>query len=336
MKFTDLFIKRPVLATVVSFMLLVLGLRAIYSLPVRQFPFTENAVVTVTTVYTGADPALIAGFITTPLETSIMQANGIDYLTSISRQGISTIQAYLRLNWDSNKALTEINTKVNAVLNLLPKESQLPAMSIAIGESIDSMYIGFYSEVLGPNQVTDYIIRLVQPKLQSIEGVQLAEIIGSKPLAMRAWLDPLKMAAYGVTANDVQMALAANDFIAAVGRTDGEMNVMNLVVETGLSTAKEFQQLVVKSSNGAIVRLKDLSNVDIGAENYDTSVSFDGKQAVYVGIKVAPTANLLSVIKAVREVFPEIQSQLPNGLSAKIVYDASEYVYSSIREVIRF
>lgn len=335
MKFTDLFIRRPVLATVVSLMLLVLGLRAIYSLPIRQFPFTENAVVTVSTVYTGADPALIAGFITTPLETSIMQANGIDYLTSISRQGISTIQAYLLLNWDSNRALTEINTKVNAVLNLLPKESQLPSMTVAIGETINSMYIGFYSDVLEPNQVTDYIIRLVQPKLQSIEGVQLAEILGSKPLALRAWLDPLKMAAYGVTANDVSVALAKNDFIAAVGRTDGEMTAINLVVETGLSTAKQFQELIVKTSNGAIVRLKDVANVDIGSETYDSSVSFDGKQAVYVGIKVAPAANLLTVVKSVRDAFVPIQEQLPNGLQAEIVYDASKYVYSSIHEVIR-
>lgn len=324
MKFTDIFIERPVLASVVSLLILVLGLRAIYSLPTRQFPFTENAVVTVSTVYTGADPALIAGFITTPLETSIMQANGIDYLTSISKQGLSTIQAYLRLNWDSNRALTEINTKVNAVLNLLPKESQLPSMSVAIGEPIDSMYIGFYSDVLASNQVSDYIIRLVQPKLQSIPGVQLAEILGNKPLALRAWLDPLKMAAFNVDANEVQIALGANDFIAAVGRTDGMTTTQNLVVDTGLTSAQEFEELAVKSRNGAIVRLKDVASVDIGAENYDTAVSFDGKQAVYVGIKVAPAANLLTVVDAVRKEFPFIQAQLPKGLDAQIVYDASE------------
>ncbi|MCL5024212.1 MAG: efflux RND transporter permease subunit [Nitrospirae bacterium] len=334
MNFTDLFIRRPVLATVVSLLILVLGVRSIRSLPIREFPETQNAVVTISTVYYGADPALVAGFITTPLENSIAQADGIDYLTSSSTQGLSTIQANLRLNYDPNKALTEISTKVNAVLNQLPRESQLPVITVAIGETIDSMYIGFYSDVLPTNKITDYLIRVVQPKLQAVEGVQTAEVLGAKQFALRAWLDPKKMAAYGVTGTYVSNALAANDFISAVGRTKGQMVTVELTAATGLHSVEEFRNLVIKSQNGAIVRLGDVANVTLGAEDYDTSVAFDGKSAVYIGIKVTPNANLLTVIRNVRGVFPSIEQQLPEGLGGRMVYDATKYVNSSIDEVI--
>ncbi len=335
MRFTDLFIHRPVLATVVSLFILVLGLRSIGLLPVREYPETENAVVTVTTTYTGADPALIAGFITTPLENSIAQANGIDYLTSSSTQNVSIITANLRLNYDANKAVTEINTRVNAVLNQLPQGSQQPVITLSIGEPIDSMYIGFYSQVLPTNKITDYLIRVVQPKLQTVEGVQTAEVLGIRQFALRAWLDPKKLAAYGLTATDINNALAANDFISAIGRTQGQMVTVNLTAATGLHSIDEFRNLVIKSQNGAIVRLGDVANVTLGAENYDTSVAFDGQKAVYIGIKVAPSANLLTVIDKVRKTFPTIQAQLPEGLNGKIVYDATKYVNSSIDEVVR-
>lgn len=334
MNITDIFIKRPVLATVVSLLILILGLRAAFDLPIRQFPKTENAVVTVTTIFYGADPAVIAGFITTPLETSIAQAEGIDYLTSSSTLSTSTIRAYLKLNYDSNTALSEINTKVNAVLNQLPRETQQPVLSIAIGETIDAMYIGFYSKELPANKITDYLIRIVQPKLQSIDGVKLAEILGSRQFAMRAWLDPVRMSGLGVTSQDVATALAANDFISAAGRTDGQMVVVNLTSETDLHSVDEFKKLIIKAQNGAIVRLEDVATVSLGSENYDTAVSFDGDDAVYIGIKVAPNANLLNVIDRVRKAFPDIAAQLPNGLSGKIVYDSTKYVYSSIEEVI--
>jgi multidrug efflux pump len=334
MKFTDIFIKRPVLATVVSLLILVLGLRSVGLLPVREFPETQNAVVTVTTVYTGADPSLVAGFITTPLENSIAQANGIDYLNSTSSQSVSTINANLRLNYDPNQALTEINTKVNAVINQLPDETQQPVLTIAIGETIDSMYIGFSSKVLPTNKITDYLIRVVQPKLQTVEGVQTAEILGMRQFAMRAWLDPDRMAAYGLTASDVSRVLVENNFISAVGRTEGQMISVNLTADTGLHTVEEFRRLAIKSNGGAIVRLEDVANVTLGAENYDTAVGFDGETAVYIGIKVAPTANLLTVIDRVRKAFPPIQEQLPEGLDGKIVYDATKYVNSSIHEVV--
>lgn len=335
MHFTDIFVRRPVLATVISLLILVLGLRSLGLLGVREYPATQNAIVTVQTVYTGADPALVSGFITTPLENSIAQANGIDYISSSSTQSVSKIQANLRLNYDPNKALSEINTKVNAVLNQLPGESQRPVITISVGESIDSMYIGFYSTTLAPNQITDYLIRVVQPRLQTVPGVQTAEIIGERRFAMRAWLDPQKMAAFGVTAADVSRRLAANDFISALGRTKGQMITLNLTAETGLHSVAEFSDLVIGSSKDAIVRLGDIARVSLGSENYDTEVAFDGKQAVYIGIKVVPSANLLTVVAGVRRVFPAIAEQLPEGLSGRIVYDATRYVDSSIHEVIR-
>ena len=257
MKFTDIFIRRPVLATVVSLFLLVLGLRSSGMLPVLQYPRMENAVVTVTTAYTGADAKLVAGFITTPLENSIAQANGIDYMTSTSTHGRSTITANLRLNYDSGKALTEINTKVNAVLNRLPPESQQPVFNIKVGRPIDAMYIGFASDILPPNKITDYLIRVVQPKMQAVDGVQTAELLGGKLFALRAWLNPNKLAAYGLTATDVRAALANNDYLSAVGSTKGQMVQVSLTASTSLHSLDAFRNLIIKQHNGAVVRLKE-------------------------------------------------------------------------------
>ena len=334
MNFTDIFIRRPVLATVLSLLILVMGLRSFSQLSVRQFPETQDAVVTVTTVYSGADPKLVAGFITTPLENAIAQANGIDYLTSTSTLSASTIQATLRLNYDYNKALTEINTQVNSVLNQLPPGTQQPVISVAIGDTIDAMYIGFSSKMLSTNQITDYLIRVVQPKLQTVEGVQTAEILGKRQFAMRAWLDPVKLAAFHVTPAEVSTALANNDFISAVGRTQGQMVTVNLTANTGLHSIEEFKNLVIRSQNGANVHLGDVARVTLGSEDYDTAVGFDGDTAVYIGIKVAPSANLLSVSQGIRKAFPSIQEALPSGLQAKIVYDSTKFVNSSIHEVI--
>ncbi|WP_115709911.1 efflux RND transporter permease subunit [Legionella sainthelensi] len=334
MRYTDIFIKRPVLATVISLMLLAMGLRSINSLPIMQYPFTENAIVTVTTTYTGADPDVIAGFITTPLENSIAQANGIDYMTSISSPSTSTITVNLRLNYDPLKALSDITTKVNAVLNQLPKNSQQPVITVSVGQTIDSMYIGFYSDELPINKITDYIIRVVQPKLQAVNGVQNAQILGNQTFALRAWLDPVKLAGYGISAAEIGAALANNDFISAVGRTDGQMFIQNLTASTNLTDVNQFKKMVIKAQNGAIIHLEDVATVSLGAQNYNSSVSFDGRTAVYVGIVVAPSANLLTVIDDIKKIFPTIQEQLPQGLNGKIVYDASLFVHSSIHEVI--
>jgi multidrug efflux pump len=335
MRFTDIFIRRPVLASVVSLLILVLGLRAMTTLQVLQYPKTQNAIVTITTIYYGAAPDVVAGFVTTPLEAAVAQANGIDYMTSNSQSGVSTISVYLRLNYDPDKALTEINTKINSVLNQLPAGTQQPSLSVRVGQTIDAMYIGFNSKVLGANQITDYLQRVVQPKLQAVPGVQTAELLGGKYFALRAWLDPEKLAAYGLTAADVSQALAANNYIAGVGTTKGQMVQVNLNASTDLHSLDSFRNLVLKQTATAIVRLKDVANVTLGNDDYESEVAFDGQGAVYIGIQVAPGANLLDVVKGVHAVFPGIQAQLPQGLNGVIVYDSTEFVSSSINEVVR-
>jgi multidrug efflux pump len=334
MSFTDIFIRRPVLATVVSVMILVLGLRALATLPVLQFPRTENAVITVTTTYYGADPDVVAGFITTPLENAIAQADGIDYMSSTSQPSTSTITVNLRLNYDPDKALTEITSKITSVLNQLPPGSQQPVLTIKVGQTFDAMYIGFKSDVLKQNQITDYLVRVVQPKLQAIDGVQTAEIVGSQNFALRAWLDPEKMAAYGVTGTDISQVLSANDYISGLGNTKGQMVQVNLTASTNLHTLDEFRNLIIKQANGAIVHLSDVATVTLGADSYETRTAFDGQEAVYIGIQVAPAANLLDVVKGVYKVLPDIQSQLPQGLVAQVIYDSTEFVNSSINEVV--
>jgi multidrug efflux pump len=335
MNFTEIFIRRPVLATVVSLMILVLGARALESLPILQYPRTQNTVVTVTTIYYGADPEVIAGFITTPLENAIAQANGIDYMSSSSLTSTSTITIYLRLNYDADKALTEINTKIQSVLNQLPAGTQQPQLVVKVGQTIDAMYLGFDSSVLPRNKITDYLVRVVQPKLQAVPGVQNAEILGAQNLALRAWLDPAKLAAVGLTGTDVANALQQNDFISGLGTTKGQMVQITLTASTNLHTPEQFRDLVLKQSNGAVVRLKDVANVVLGADDYESQVGFDGRQAVYIGIQTAPAANLLDVIAGVRKIFPEITAQLPQGLNGAIVYDSTDFVNSSVREVVR-
>ena len=334
MKFTDLFINKPVLAIVVSLLILVLGLRSVSDLSVRQYPKTENAVVTVTTTYYGADAQTVAGFITQPLEAAIAQAQGIDYLSSSSLTGVSTITATLALNYDSNRALTEIQTQISAVTNQLPAQAQQPVITVQVGESVASMYIGFYSDTLAPNNITDYVIRVVKPKLDAVDGVQTAELLGGRQFALRAWLDPARLAAHGITATDVYTALSTNNYLAAVGATKGQSVTVALTAATDLHTVQEFRQLVVKQKDGALVRLEDVANVVLGAEEYDSAVAFDGNQSVFLGIKTAPDANILDVAERVRNTFPEIQAQLPSGITAQIAYDATDFINTSIAEVV--
>ncbi len=334
MNFTDIFIRRPVLASVVSLIILVVGLRSFSSLQVLQYPKTENGVVTITTSYPGADPDSIAGFITTPIETAVAQANGIDYMTSTSQTGTSTITVTLRQNFDTSRAASEINIKVNSILNQLPTGSQQPVISVKVGQTIDAMYIGFQSTTLAANQITDYLTRVVLPKLQAVEGVQTAELIGNQTFSLRAWLDPAKLAAYGLTAADVSSALVNNDYISAVGNTKGQMVQVTLTSTSNLHTLEDFRNLVVRQVDGGIIRLRDVANVSLGADSYDSSVSFDGKTGVFIGIQVAPSANLLAVIKGVRAALPDIQAQLPQGLNVSVPYDSTDFVNSSIHEVL--
>ena len=335
MNFTDIFIKRPVLSMVVSLLIVVLGMRSLFSLPINQYPKTQNAVVTVSTAYYGADAATVAGFITQPLEQAIAQAQGIDYLSSSSTSGVSTITATLRLNYDSNRALTEINTQVNSVKNQLPPQAQQPVLTVQVGQTTDAMYMGFYSSSLPTNNVTDFLSRVVKPKLDSIEGVQTAELLGARQFALRAWLDSNKMTAFGVTAADVSNALANNNFLAALGVTKGQMVTVPLTAGTDLHSVDEFKQLIVKQANGAVVRLEDVATVTLGSENYDFNVAFSGVRSVFIGIKVAPEANILDVAKRVRAAFPAVQQQLPSGLTGAIVYDSTDFINTSIVEVIK-
>jgi multidrug efflux pump len=331
--FTDIFVRRPVLASVVSLAIFVVGLRSFASLQVLAYPKTENGIVTISTAYPGADPESIAGFITTPIETAVAQSTGIDYMTSVSQSGASTITVNLRQNYDTSKAAGEINIKVNSVLNQLPQGSLLPTITVKVGQTTDAMYLGFRSNTLARNQITDYLTRVVVPKLQAVEGVQTAELIGSQTFSLRAWLDPKKLAGYGLTATDVYAALAANNYISAVGNTKGEMVQVTLTSTSNLHSLGDFQNLIVKQINGSNIRLSDVGAVDLGADSYESQVRFDGKNGVFVGIQIAPSANLLAVIKGVRAAFPEIKSQLPQGLEFEVAYDSSTFVNSSIREV---
>lgn len=335
MKFTDTFIKRPVWAVVISLFILILGLRSIFGLPVNQWPRTENTVVTITTAYYGADASTIAGFITQPLEAAVAQAQGIDYLASSSITSTSTITATLRLNYDASKALTEINTQVNSVKNQLPAQAQEPVLTVAVGQTTDAMYLGFYSDTLPTNNITDYLVRVIKPKLDSLEGVQTAEILGARQFAMRIWLDPNKLAAHNVSAQDVSVALANNNYLSAVGSTKGQMITVDLTAGTDLHTVDEFKRLVIKQNGDALVYLEDVATVSLGAENYDSSVAFSGKRSVFIGIKTAPTANILNVADNVRKVFPELQSQLPAGVRGEIVYDSTAFINTSIEEVVK-
>lgn len=335
MKFTDIFVERPVLAAVLSLLILVLGLRAIFGLPVSQYPQTENAVVTVTTAYYGADANTVAGFITQPLEAAIAQAQGIDYLSSSSSMGVSVITATLRLNYDSNRALTEINTKVNSVKNQLPPQAQQPVLSVAVGQTTAAMYLGYFSDSLSANGLTDYLIREVKPKLDSIEGVQTADVIGAGQFALRAWLDPDRMAAHSITASDVYAALGSNNYLAAVGTAKGQMVSVDLTASTDIHSLDAFRKLVVRQQNGAIVRLEDVANVTLGSETYDYSVTFNGRRGIFIAIQVAPRANLLDVATRVRAALPGLEKQLPGGVTQDLVYDSTMFVNTAIYEVIK-
>ncbi len=331
---TTLFIRRPVLAIVVSAIILVLGLRAIGSLPVLEYPKTENATITITTTYPGADPDTMAGFVTTPIENAVAQVNGIDYMTSSSQTSTSTITIYLTLNYNPDKALTEIQAQLQSVLDQLPAGTQKPQLTLQVGQTLDAMYIGFKSNVLTPSQITDYLIRVVQPQLQSVPGVQTAEVLGAQNFAMRIWLNPERLAAYHLTATDVYSALAGNDFISALGNTKGTMTQTTLTASTSLHSAAAFRRLIVAQSGGQLVRLGDVAKVKLGSYTYDANVAFDGQTGVYIGIQVAPGANLLSVVNGIEKRFPGIQAQLPNGLVGKIVYNSAKFVNASIHDVI--
>jgi len=336
MKFTDLFIRRPVLAVVVNLVIVIAGLQAIRTLNVRQYPHSENASVTVTTVYTGASAELVRGFITTPLERAIAAADGIEYMESQSTLGLSTITIRLKINYDSTKALAEISSKVDQVRRDLPPEAEVPVINIESADSqFASAYLSFSSDILKQNEITDYLVRVVQPRLSAITGVQRADILGARTFAMRIWLKPERMAALNVSPAQVRQALAANNFLSALGHSKGSLIQVNLTADTNLNTVDEFKQLAVREQNGTIVRISDIADVSLGAEDYDAEVHFSGLTAVFIGIWPLPNANSIDVIKKVRAEMAAIQHDLPSGMQARIAYDATDYINTAIHEVLK-
>ena len=345
--FTDLFIKRPVLAMVVSFIILIAGSKALLpilfpnlqglgGLNVRQYPRSDVASIQVSTVYVGADAELVRGFITTPLERAIAAADGIDYIQSQSKQSLSTITARLKLNYDANKALSDISSKVDAIRRDLPPESEIPVIEIQSADTqFASCYLSFGSDILQPNEVTDYLVRLVQPRLTAVGGVQKADILGGRYFAMRIWMKPDRMAALNISPSQVRDALARNNFLSAVGNTKGSLLQVNLTANTDLHTADDFKKLVVRQDKGTLVRLGDIADVVLGAEDYDSEVHFSGQKAVFMGVYVLPNANSVDVIKRVRVEMEQIKKELPSGMTGDIAYDATAYINDAIGEVVK-
>ena len=334
--FTDLFIRRPVLALVVNLIILIAGLHAVRSLTVRQYPRNENATITVTTAYIGASAELVRGFVTQPLERAIAAADGIEYLESASKLSLSTITARLKLNYDGKQALSEINSKINQVRNDLPPEAEVPAINIETADSqFAAAYLSFSSDLLQANQITDYLTRIVQPRFAALEGVQRADLLGGRTFAMRIWLKPDRLAAFGINPNQIRQVLAANNFLAAVGHTQGSLVQVNLTANTDLRSVDEFKDLVVRQNGDQLVRLRDVADVTLGAEDYDSEVRFSGERAVFMGVWALPNANSLDVIKRVRNEMAAIQKELPRGLTGHIAYDSTKYIEDAIHEVLK-
>ena len=331
---TDRFVLQPVLAVVVSVFVLLIGLRAESSLPVRQYPKTVNAFIEVDTTYYGASADTVAGFITTPLENAIARVDGIDYLTGQSSTGSSTVTAYLRLNQDPDRALTEIQAQISSVKDQLPAQSQTPTVHFQSGGQGGTLILAFQSKLMSIEQITDYLTRVVQPQLQAVQGVQAANVWGAQNFALRAWLDPVKLAARGLTAADVSAALAANNFTSGAGSTAGQMIQVPLGITTGVHSPDAFKRLVIRQQGGAIVRLEDVAKVELGSDNYQQSIRADGQDAVLVDIEVVPDANILDVVDHVLGRFSAMQADLPQGLEGKVAYNVTTNVHASIREVI--
>ncbi len=333
--FTDIFVQRPVLALVVNIIIIIAGIQSWNSLSVRQYPQSENATVTVATQYVGASADVVRGFVTTAIERAIASADGIDYVESKSMLGLSLVTARLKLNYDATKALADITAKVNQVRNELPSGSELPAISVQSADSeFAAAYLSFWSDTLSQSEITDYLVRVVQPRLAALTGIQRAEIFGARTFAMRVWLKPDHMAALNVSPSQVREALAANNYLAPVGSTKGSYVQTYLTANTDLHNVEQFKELVVRQENDTIIRLQDIADVELGAEEYDTEVSFNGQTAVFMGIFPLPNANTIDVVERMRQDLEDIKKDLPPGLQGAIGYDASEYISNAIHEVV--
>ncbi|MSO73207.1 MAG: multidrug efflux protein [Rhodospirillaceae bacterium] len=333
--FTDLFIRRPVLAVVLSLLIFFVGLRSLTGLELRQFPRYDAAQISVSTGYPGASPALMQGFITTPMEQAISSAEGIDYMTASSSQGRSNVTAYLKLNYDPNKALTEIMSKVQQVKNLIPRGSNDPVIFKQNTAGNPVMFIAFWSDDMSITQVSDFVVRVVQPLLATVEGVASSDLQGGQNFAMRLWLDADRMAARGITGQDVAAALQANNVQSAPGQAKGLFTVTNITTNTGLVDVDQFKTLIVKQVGGTVVRMSDIAKVELDAQNASSNMSVDGKPGIQVLVQPSPSGNPLTISDGVKEKLELLKPALPPGLHMRLNFDSSVFVRTSITEVVK-
>ena len=335
MSFTELFIRRPVLSMVVSLLILLLGAQGLMSLQVRQYPEVEETTITITTTYVGASADLMQGFISTPIAKSVSSAEGVDYVTSQSRLGVSTVSVRMRLNTDPNAALTEVTAKVQQVRAQLPTDAEDPVIMKGTGQTFALMYLTFASTEMNSEQVSEFLTRVIQPRFATLEGVGGAEILGGREFSMRVWIDPQRLAARGATASDVVTAIRASNFLAAPGKTKNEFVAYALEMQTTFQTPETFATLPIRANGDQVVRLRDVADVELGPKSTDTKVSFNGKEGTFIGITPTPAANPLTVASAVTKAIDEIRPTLPKGMTVEIVYDASNFISASIEEVFK-
>ncbi|HDY8140879.1 TPA: multidrug efflux RND transporter permease subunit VmeD [Vibrio vulnificus] len=335
MRFTDVFIKRPVLAVSISFLIALLGLQAVFKMQVREYPEMTNTVVTVTTSYYGASADLIQGFITQPLEQAVAQADNIDYMTSQSVLGKSTITVNMKLNTDPNAALADILAKTNSVRSQLPKEAEDPTVTMSTGSTTAVLYIGFTSDELSSSQITDYLERVINPQLFTINGVSKVDLYGGLKYALRVWLDPAKMGALRLTATDVMGVLNANNYQSATGQVTGEFVLYNGSADTQVSNVQELENLVVKSGDGEVIRLGDIAKVTLEKSHDVYRASANGQEAVVAAINAAPSANPINIAADVLKLLPQLERNLPSNIKMNVMYDSTIAINESIHEVVK-
>ncbi|MCW8346564.1 MULTISPECIES: multidrug efflux RND transporter permease subunit [Vibrio] len=335
MRFTDIFIKRPVLAVSISFLIALLGLQAVFKMQVREYPEMTNTVVTVTTSYYGASADLIQGFITQPLEQAVAQADNIDYMTSQSVLGKSTITVTMKLNTNPNAALSDILAKTNSVRSQLPRESEDPTVTMSTGSTTAVLYIGFTSDELASSQITDYLERVINPQLFTVNGVSKVDMYGGMKYALRVWLDPLKMAALKLTATDIMNVLNANNYQSAAGQATGEFVLYNGSADTQVSNTEELSNLVVMADDGEVTRLGDIAKVTLEKSHDVYRASANGQEAVVTAINAAPSANPINIAADVLKLLPELEKNLPSNIKMNVMYDSTVAINESIQEVIK-
>jgi multidrug efflux pump len=331
---TDYFIKRPVLSLVVSTMIVLLGVQAFFDTQVRQYPELETSVITITTAYPGASAELIQGFVTTPVQQVVSSTKGIDFVRSSSRNSVSTVEVHMKLGVDADVALTEVSTKVSSIRGELPAETEDPIIAKLAAEGFALAYYSFYSETLSDVEITDYLLRTIKPALSTVNGVGEAEILGGKTYSMRVWMDPVRMAALKVSAADLVNAININNYQSAAGQVRGSLVQTDVNAITDSSDPAVFERFVIRDEGSNLVRLGDVADIELGAEDYDSLIMFDNVPSIYIGINGTTDGNPLTTIKLVSAELDKMKSSFPPGLNASIAYDSTEFIEASIDEVI--